>query len=93
MCREGAFSILNSVPLKLIDNFTYLGSSVLSTESNVSIRLTKVLTAIDRLKIIWKSDLSDKIKRYLFQAAIHGRYEKKHEGNCPIMLRVLLNKS
>ena len=33
-------------------------------------RLTKAWTAIDRLSIIWKSDLTDKIKRSFFQTAV-----------------------
>ena len=59
--RKGDISTLNISPLKLVDKFTYLGSSVSSTESDVNIRQAKAWTAIDRLSIIWKSDLSDKI--------------------------------
>ena len=44
----------------------YFGSSISSTESDVNILLKKVLTAIDSLLIIWKSDLSDKIKQDFF---------------------------
>ena len=47
--------------LKLVDKFTYLGSSVSSTEKDIDTRLTKAWTAIDRLSIIWKSNLADKI--------------------------------
>ena len=36
----------------------------------IDTRLTKARTAIDRLSIIWKSDLIDKVKRSFFQAAI-----------------------
>ena len=32
--------------------------------------LAKARTAIDKLSIIWKSDLSDKIKRNFFQVAV-----------------------
>ena len=49
---------------------TYLGSSVSSTENDIDTRLTKAWTAIDRLSIIWKSDLTDKMKRSFFQAAV-----------------------
>ena len=52
--------------LKLEDYFTYLGSNVSSTESNDNICRGKAWTAIDRLSIMWKSDLYDKIKRKLF---------------------------
>ena len=49
--------------LKLVDKFTYLGSSVSSTEKDIDTRLTKAWTSIDKLSIIWKSDVTDKMKR------------------------------
>ena len=86
--------------------FTYLGSSVSSTEKDIDTRLTKAWTAIDRLSIIWKSDLPDKMKRSFFQAAVvsillYGcttwtltkRLDKKLDGNYTRMLRAILNKS
>ena len=39
--------------LKLVDKFTYLGSSVSSTEADINTRLTKTWTAIDKLSVIW----------------------------------------
>ena len=48
--------------LKLVDKFTYLGSSVSSTEKDIDTWLTKAWTAIDKLSIIWKSTLTDKMK-------------------------------
>ena len=37
--RKGTISTLNSGPLKLVDEFTYLGSSISSTESDVNMHL------------------------------------------------------
>ena len=61
MCynQTGDISTLEGTPLKLVDKFTYLGSSVESTEKDIETRLTKAWTAINRLSIIWKSDLTD----------------------------------
>ena len=86
--------------------FTYLGSSVASTGKDIDTRLTKAWTAINRLSIIWKSDLTDKMKRSFFQAAVRSimlygcttwtltkRLEKKLDGNYTRMLRAILNKS
>ena len=69
-------------------------------------RLAKAWSANDRLSIIWKSDLSDKIKRNFFQAAVvsillYGGttwtlttcIEKKLDGKCKRILRAILNKS
>ena len=68
--RERPIFTLNGDPLKLIDKFMYLRSSVSSTESDVTIHLEKAWTAIGRLLIIWKSDLSDKIKHDFFQVVV-----------------------
>ena len=59
--QTGDISTLGSSFLKLVDKFTYLGSSVSSTEIDIDTRLTKAWTAINRLSIIWKSDLTDKM--------------------------------
>ena len=63
-------------------------------------------TAIDRLSVIWKSDLTDKMKLTFLQAAVvlillYGCttwtltkcMEKKLDGNNTRMLRAILNKS
>ena len=107
MCynQTGDISTQDRTSLKLVDKFTYLGSSVASTEKDIDTRLTKAWTAIDRLSIIWKSDLTDKMKRSFFQAAVVSilldgwttwtltkRLEKKLDGNYTRMLRAILNK-
>ena len=108
MCynQTGDISTLEGTPLKLVDKFTYLGSSVESTEKDIETRLTKAWTAINRLSIIWKSDLTNKMKRSFFQAVVTSillygcttwmltkRLEKKLDGNYTRMLRAILNKS
>ena len=104
--QTGDITTLDGTPLKLVDKFIYLGSSVSSTEKDIDTRLTKAWTAIDRLSIIWKSDLTDKMKCSFFQTAIVSillyecttwtltkRLEKKLDGNYTRMLRAILNKS
>ena len=68
MCynQTGDISTLDGTSLKLVDKFTYPGSSVSSTKRDIDKWLTKAWTAIDRLSIIWKSDLTDKMKRSFF---------------------------
>ena len=80
--------------------------SIFLAELRFSTRLAKAWTAIDRLSVIWKSDLSDKMKRSFFQAAVvsillYGcttwmltkRIEKKLDGNYTRMLLAILNTS
>ena len=44
MCynQTGDISTLDGTPLKLVDKFTYLGSSVASTEKDIDTRLTAI---------------------------------------------------
>ena len=69
-------------------------------------RLAKAWTAIDRLLVIWKSDLTDKIKCSFFGAAVVSmllyrcntwtltkHMEKKLDSNYTRMLQTILNKS
>ena len=60
---------LNGGSLKLMDKLTHLGNSVTSTKINMW--LANAWTAIDRLSIIWKSNLSDKIKHNFFPSSGH----------------------
>ena len=54
--KQGDIPTLSGNPQKL-DTFTYLGSNILSTESDVNIRRAKFYTAIDWLSFEWKFDL------------------------------------
>ena len=108
MCfnQTGDISTLDRSSLKLVDKFTYLGNSVSSTEKDIDTRLTKAWTVIDKLSIIWKSDLTDKMKRSFFHAAVvsillYGcttwtltkRLEKKLDGNIEQVLAAMPHKT
>ena len=58
--------IIIIINIKIVDNFTYIGCSSSSSENDINMWLAKVWTAIDRLSVIWKSNLSDKIKHSFF---------------------------
>ena len=87
-------------------NLVSMSFSVDSTLLDIETRLTKAWTAINRLSIIWRSDITDKMKRSFFQAAVTSillygcttwtltkRLQKKLDGNYRRMLRAILNKS
>ena len=105
MCfnQTGDISTLNCSSLELIDKFPQLGSSVSSTKTDINARLAKAWKAINRLSVIWKSELTDKMKGSFFQEAVvlillYGcttwtlakRMEKKLDGNYTRMLRAIL---
>ena len=75
-------------------------------KKDIDTQLTKAWTTIDRLSIIWKSNLTDKMKRSFFQAVVVSILlyecttwmqtkwlEKKLDGNYTRMLRAILNRS
>ena len=68
--QTGDISTLSGSSLKLVNKFTYLGSCVSSSEKDIDTRQTKAWTVTNRLSIIWKSDLTGKMKRSFVQAAI-----------------------
>ena len=49
--QAGDISTLDGTSLKLVEKFTYLGSSVSSTEKDIDTRLTKAWTAIGHMEI------------------------------------------
>ena len=77
-------STLNGSTLKLIDKFTYLGSSVSSTATDIDTRLAKAWTATIGYRsygrqtwpIKW-SAVSSKLRscRYCYMDAPHGRWK------------------
>ena len=88
------------------NNYTKLYNCVSSSEKDIDTRLTKAWTAIDSLSIIWKSDLTDKMKRSSFQAEVVSILlygcttwtltkwlRKKLDSNYTRILRAILNKS
>ena len=108
MCinQRGDISTLKGSSLILVGKFSYLGSSVSLTETHINTWRAKTWTAIDRLSVILKSALTDKMKRSFFQAAVvlillYGcvawtltkRMEKKLDGNHVRMLLAIFNKS
>ena len=99
--QRGDISTGNGNSLELVDKFSYLRSSVSSTETDINTRLAKAGTAINRLSVIWQSDLTDKIKRSGRVDIVYGcttwtltkRMEKKLNGNYTRMMRAVLSKS
>ena len=106
MCfkQDGAVTTLNDKALKLGDFFTYLCSNITSTESDANIWII-TWSAIERSSVIWKSNLSNKVKWEFFQAVavsmllygcttwtLSNCLEKKLDWNYIRMLRAVLNK-
>ena len=96
---------LNGKPLKFVDKSNTL-YAISHLPKGMSTFISQVWIAIDRLSIIWKSDLSDEIKWKFFQVIaisvllfgcttllITKCTEKKFDGNDTRILHVVLIKS
>ena len=59
-------------PIEKRDNFLYLGSWIKNTENDIKVRKAKAWTACHKLKRIWNSKISKKIKIRLFTATVES---------------------
>ena len=58
--------------LEVVQDFKYLGSWVESTEADIKIRKAEAWRACNKLKKIWKSNLSREIKTRLLGSAVES---------------------
>ena len=102
--HQGAIKTTKDQQLKSVDNFVYLGSNIASTQTDVEARIAKAWSIINKLSIIWKSNLSEKLKRNFFRATagsvllydsttwtLTKNMESKIDGVFTRMLRAALN--
>ena len=92
--------------LKKVKDFNYLGSFIGSTLHDIDVRIAKAWGAITSITTIWKSKLSERLKRNFFRATVESvltyrattwiltkTLENRLNGSYTIMLRAALNKS
>jgi len=104
--HQGNIKTSQNVALKSVEDFTYLGSNIASTDKDVEIRIAKAWSTLNKLDSIWKSNLPDELKRNFFRATtgsvlLYGsttwtltkKLEKKLDGIFTRMLRAVLNVS
>jgi len=60
----------NSKAIKSVNEFVYLGRQ--STERGIEIRKAKAWAALDSLSTVWKSTLSEKLKKQFFRATVES---------------------
>ena len=102
--QQGNIKSLAGKEIKYVEEFTYLGSNIASSQKDIDIRIGKAWGAIEGLRTVWKSTLPTNLKRYFFRAAvetvlIYGsttwtltkQLENKLNGTYTRMLRVCLN--
>ena len=94
--REGTISTLSGKTLKLVYLFTYLGCNISSLKAMSKFVYGRHGQLLNSLSIIWKFDLSDKIKTGFFQAVAVSVWmqhlDSKEKLEVKIMHCLLLNK-
>ena len=104
--QEGTIKTKAGNSIKSIEYFIYLGGESNSTEKDFKIRIAKAWAALNKMNSVWKSNLSDKLKREFFRATVEKvllygatawtltKYlESKLDGTYTRMLRAILNIS
>ena len=92
--------------IKRVEGFKYLVSYIKSTDRYVNIRIAKAWDTLNSMQSIWKSKLSEGLKRNFFRAAVESvvvyrsitwtltqSIEKKIDGAYTRMLRAVTNTS
>ena len=103
--QNSTISTSSGKPLILVDQSAYFNSNILSTERGYQ-HIAKAWIAMDWLLIIWKSNLSNKMKWNFFwviamSILVYGRttwmltkhMKEKLIGNYTKMVQAVLNKS
>ena len=104
--HSGSIKLLNISNIKAVEEFTYLGSNIASTNRYVQIRLGKAWYTLNNVDTIWKSSLPKNLKINFFRATVQSilvywstswtltkSLEKTLDGAHTIMLRAVLTIS
>ncbi|XP_071944095.1 uncharacterized protein [Antedon mediterranea] len=68
---QGQIKTSSGYALKQVDQlFTYLGSNIASTTKDVDIRISKAWSALKRLTVVWKSNISNNMKKHFFKTTV-----------------------
>ena len=103
---EGQLVTLQGHELDKVDDFTYLGSRIASSEKDIKVRIGKAWGALQKMNTIWKSNLKRELKISLFRTTVETillygattwtltkTLERKLDGVYTRMLRAALNIS
>ena len=97
---------LDGTLLEVVDDFNYLGAWIASTQKDIRVRRARAWSALHSMNKVWKSEMSDNLKRRLFVTTVESvllygceawsltvKDEKALDGVYTRMLRAALNVS
>ena len=103
---QGAILTRPGNSLKTETEFTYLGNNIASLSKDVNTRIGKAWLALKRLSVIWKSNISNNLKKSFFRTTVESvllcgsstwtltkNLEKTLDGNYTKILGAILNVS
>ena len=103
---DGDLVTLEGNKLKQVYDFKYLGAWIQSSERDMNIRIGQAWSALNKMGIMWKSNLQNHLKVGFFRATVEsvllygaeswtmtGKMRDKLDGNYTRMLRVILGVS
>ena len=92
--------------MKSVEDFTYLGSRIISSDSDIQVRKAKAWSALNKMDKVWKSSLPLQMKRRFFSSVVESVLlygsttwtltkiqESRLDGCYTRMLRAALNLS
>ena len=69
---DGNMKSKNGNIIKQVENFKYLGSYIGSTEKDIEILIAKAWSALNSMHTIWKSKMSENLKRSFFRDTVES---------------------
>ena len=104
--QAGQIKSLDGSNIKSVEDFTYLGSRIISSDSDIQVRKAKAWAALNKMDKIWKSSLPKYLKRRFFSSVVESvllygsttwtltkEQESRLDGCYTRMLRAALNIS
>ena len=104
--EDPSVTTLDGTLLEVVPDFKYLGAWIASTKHDMKARRAQAWKALHSMKKVWRSALSDNLKRRLFVSTVESvllygseawtlsvQHEKALDGVYTRMLRVALNVS
>ena len=102
--QQGIIQTTSGEPIKAVEPFTYLGSEINSTKQDVKICIAKAWATLNKMDIVWKSELSKDLKCRFFHTTVESimmygatawtltkSLELKLDGTYTRMMKAFLN--
>ena len=70
--QNGKIETTDGYTIKEVEDFVYLGSHLKSSQKDIETRIQKAMAVLNKLGVIWKSNLSKSLKLCFFRATVEA---------------------